>query len=77
MSDIWTVSVGYDISDEVLCSLDIPDCSTRPETNVNKDSLDSKGSTVVFPPLARVKCKVSKTEPQSDVSSNVLSPVFN
>ena len=46
VSGIWSSSVGYDISDEVLASLDIPDCSTRPETNVvNKDSLNSKGST--------------------------------
>ena len=50
VSNIWSSTVGDDTSDEVLTCLDIPNCSSRPKTNVvNKDSLHSKGSTDVFP----------------------------
>lgn len=51
-SDIWFSTVGDDVSDECLGSLDFPDCSSRPKTNVvNKDSLHSKGGTDVLPVL--------------------------
>ena len=79
----WSSIVDDEISDEVLASLDIPDCtlssrqSCSAHSSVMTDSLQSKDCTDVVRVEAK-KDKVQREEKLSgDSCGNVLSPVFN